>query len=239
MSEKPVRLSLFLSRSGVSSRRKADELIESGRVCINGKVVLTPHTKVASSDKVTMGKKTIRIEEEKVYLALHKPKGYVCSAKPFHGQKSVLKLLPKMNALRVFTIGRLDKETTGLLLITNDGAFAQKVIHPSSKLVKEYLVKTIEETTEEHLAVLRKGIRIEGDFVQPVKVQKVRKGTVKIAVREGKKRQVRQMVASAGLTLIELARIRIGNLQLGLLPEGAYRHLTESEKESLLQEGTS
>lgn len=240
MSEKdPIRLSLFLSRSGLCSRRKADELIESGRVCINGKTVLTPHTRVEAKDKVTVGKKRIRLEEKAVYLALNKPKGYVCSAKPFHGQKSVLKLLPQMNALRVFTIGRLDKDTTGLLLITNDGAFAQKVIHPSSKLLKEYLIKTVEETTEEQLECLRKGIRIENDFVQPVKVQKVRKGTIKIVIREGKKRQVRQIVAAAGLTLLELTRIRIGNLQLGTLPEGAYRHLTENEKRSLLQEDKS
>jgi 23S rRNA pseudouridine2605 synthase len=130
---------------------------------------------------------------------------------------------------RLFTIGRLDRDTTGLILLTNDGHFAQKVIHPSNNLSKEYLVKTQQEITHEHLIDLSKGTLIEGKWIRPVKVTKVRRGTIKVTVKEGKKREVRLMVQNAGLTLLTLSRIRIGGLRLGPLQEGEWRELTEQE----------
>jgi 23S rRNA pseudouridine2605 synthase len=135
--------------------------------------------------------------------------------------------------LRLFTIGRLDRDTTGLLLVTNDGHFAHRVIHPSSNIVKEYLIKTEQEITDAHLKIIAKGAFIEDCWVKPVKVQKVRKGTLKVSVKEGKKREVRLLVQNAGLDILELSRIRIGGLHLGSLSEGMFREMTANEKTAI------
>src|SRR5262249_53449817 len=126
---------------------------------------------------------------------------------------------------RLFTVGRLDKETTGLLIVTNDGTFANQVIHPSSNIHREYVAKTGQEITDQHLKTLSHGIEVEGCFVKPLKVRKVRRGTVKIIVGEGKKREVRALLEAVGLEVKELKRVRIGGLTLGTLPIGAWRTL--------------
>jgi 23S rRNA pseudouridine2605 synthase len=127
----------------------------------------------------------------------------------------------------------LDRDTTGLLIVTNDGHFANKVIHPSSNITKEYLVKTQFEPFHEQLVQISKGIEIDGDWIQPVSVTKVRKGTMKVVVREGKKREVRLLVEQTGLKVLELTRIRIGGLLLGNIPEGTFREMTETEKKAI------
>lgn len=230
-----TRLNSMLARSGVASRRKCDELIFAGKVKVNGKVADSPGIQVHETDKVTVNGQGVKQQRLKHYFILNKPIGVVCTAKPALGQKSVLSLFKNIKE-RLFTVGRLDKDTKGLILVTNDGDFANHIIHPSYGIQKEYLAKVAQEITEEHLKALMEGIELEGVFLKPVRVTKVRRGTLKIVVMEGKKREVREMIAEAGLDLFELTRIRIGGLHLGTLSEGSFRNLTPPEINSLLKD---
>lgn len=228
------RLSKVLATCGVASRRKCEELIFEGKVHVNGEIIRVPQTLVdLATDLIEVQGKKISSIETKVYYMLNKPAGYLCTSIKVAGDKSVLSLFP--DHLRLFTVGRLDKETKGLLLITNDGHFANQVIHPSKNISKEYLVKIQGELTDLHLKSLSAGARVEGTWVKPLSVEKVRKGTLKIKVGEGKKREVRILLETIGLAVLELTRIRIGNLTLGALSEGNYRSLSEQEKNELLK----
>jgi 23S rRNA pseudouridine2605 synthase len=228
----PQRLSKVLAAAGIASRRACEELIFEGRVTINDRVVLVPQTPVSlGKDHIAVDGKEVQSAQEKVYYIVNKPHGFICSQKRIGRKKLVTDLFPDQK--RLFTVGRLDRDTTGLLIVTNDGHFANKVIHPSANLSKEYLVKVRQEISHEHLVQISKGGYIEDAWVRPVKVTKVRKGTLKIAVKEGKKREVRLLVANAGLDLVEICRIRIGGLVLGSLTEGNYREMTESDKEAI------
>lgn len=228
------RLSKFLSSSGVASRRACEELIFAGKVTVNGEKTLLPQTMVSSEDTICVNGEAIKSVEKKVYYLLNKPAGYVCTAKKHNKTKIVLDLFEEADE-RLFTVGRLDKDTQGLLLVTNDGHFAQKVIHPSSNIQKEYLVKTDHEITAEHLKAISSGTLVEGTFVKPVRVTKVRAGTLKIVLAEGKKREVRVLLEEAGLKVRELTRIRLGSLMLGVLPLGSWRPLSEREKQLIFE----
>jgi len=228
------RLSKALAAAGVASRRKCEELIFAGRVQVNGAVVCVPQTLVSwGIDTITVEGRDLTSEEKKVYYILNKPTGYICSSKRIGSKKIVLDLFAGMQE-RLFTVGRLDRDTSGLIIVTNDGHFAQKVIHPSGRVPKEYLVKTQNEISHDHLVEISKGAFIEDTWVKPIRVTKVRKGTLKIIVMEGKKREVRLLVQQAGLAIESLQRIRIGALTLGALPIGAFRPLSEKEKTALL-----
>ena len=234
MNEK--RLSKALAAAGVASRRACEELIFEGRVKVNGIVVRVPQTMVDwERDKISVDEVGIKGEQNKLYFMLNKPAGYLCtSIRPGH-QKIILDLFDEKSE-RLFTIGRLDRDTTGLLLVTNDGHFAQDVIHPSSDIIKEYLVKVLQEITSEYLETLSEGARVDDHWVHPVSVQKVRRGTFKICLKEGKKHEVRIITERAHLNIIELKRIRIGSLVLGSLPEGEYRPLTERDRKLIFNE---
>lgn len=224
------RLSKVLAAAGVASRRACEKLIFDGKIKVNGEVITTPQTMVdPEKDRILLEDHPIQSQEEKVYYLLNKPRGYTCSNTRLGSKKLVIDLFEGLQK-RLFTIGRLDRDTTGLLLVTNDGHFAQQVIHPSKNITKEYLVKTQQEITHEHLQALSKGTLIEGKWIKPVSVKKMRRGTVKIGVKEGKKREVRLMVQNAGLDLLSLSRIRIGGLKLGPLSEGEWRELNETER---------
>ncbi len=223
-----------MAAAGIASRRACEELIFEGKVTVNGKIVTAPQTLVsAETDKIAVDEVPLKSSQEKIYLILNKPKGYTCTSLPTPGKKIVLDLFKHL-PYRLFTIGRLDRDTTGLLLVTNDGHFAQNVIHPSKGLTKEYLNKTQQEITPEQLAKIARGGLVEGSWVKPVKVTKVRRGTFKIIVREGKKREVRVLAQKAGLDIVSLQRLRIGSLTLGNLALGQWREMTEREKELLL-----
>jgi 23S rRNA pseudouridine2605 synthase len=235
--EKKKRLSKALAGAGVASRRAAEELIFEGRVKVNGQVVKIPQTMVDwNEDVILVDESPIKGEEKKIYFILNKPYGYICSNTRLGSKKLVIDLFAHLN-LRLFTVGRLDRDTTGLLLVTNDGHFANQVIHPSSNISKEYLVKTSQEITDAHLKEISKGTYIEGGWVKPVRVEKVRKGTLKVVVKEGKKREVRLLVENVGLSILELSRIRIGGLRLGPIPEGTFREMTENDKKEIFQKG--
>ncbi len=233
--ESKKRLSKALAAAGIASRRACEEIIFGGRVSVNGKVALLPQTLVSwETDEIRVDEKLVSGEEKKVYYILNKPHGYICSNVRIGRKKLVVDLFGT-EGKRLFTIGRLDRDTTGLLLVTNDGFFAQKVIHPSMNISKEYIVKTLQEITDEHLKAISKGTFIEGSWIKPARVQKVRKGTVKVIVKEGKKREVRLLVQNAGLDILELSRVRIGGLRLGPIPEGTYREMTEAEKQMIFE----
>lgn len=226
------RLSKTLAAAGVASRRACEELIFEGKVTVNGLIILKPETHVdLDTDDIRVEDQKISKEQAKVYYILNKPNGFICSNKPMERKKLVLDLFPPEK--RLFTVGRLDRDTTGLLIVTNDGAFSQKVIHPSANIEKEYLVKTVQEIGPDHLKGISKGAFVEGVYVRPLSVKKVRRGTLKIVVKEGKKREVRVLVQKAGLEIVSLHRIRIGGLKLGNVPEGSYRTMTSAEKEAI------
>lgn len=223
------RLSKYLSECGVSSRRAAEELIFEGRVKVNGQVVEKPQHLVDRGDQIVVDGKKVKPPESKVYFMLNKPKGYLCSAaRPSPTSRLVIDLFHKENK-RLFTVGRLDKDTEGLIVVTNDGTLAHKMIHPSSNLTKVYVAKTDREITIEHLKRLSQGTIVQGTKVEPVRIEKVRKNTVKIGIKEGKKREVRQLLEDAGLECIALKRVQLGSLVLGDLPIGSYRALTDKE----------
>lgn len=228
------RLSKFLAGAGVASRRACEELIFAGKVKVNGQVVRVPQTMVSSADAISLNDQRVKTVNEKIYYILNKPVGYTCTNAPLGSKKIVLDLFQPLKQ-RLFTVGRLDRDTSGLLIVTNDGHFAQKVIHPSSNISKEYLVKTDQEITHDHLVSLSEGANVEGVWVKPVKVTKVRRGTVKIAVMEGKKREIRIIVEKAQLDILELKRIRIGGLTLGPIPPGSYKSLSEKERNQIFQ----
>lgn len=229
------RLSKALAAAGVASRRACEEIIFEGRVQVNGETILLPQHHIDwESDRITVDGSPIKAEQKKLYYVLNKPAGYLCTNIRPGKQKIVIDLFPV--AERLFTVGRLDKETTGLLLVTNDGHFANKVIHPSSNVIKEYIVKTQHEITPEHLETLSQGARVDEKWVRPVSVFKVRRGTFKICVKEGKKHEVRIIAERAGLKVIELTRVRIGSLTLGPLPLGEFRPLTSRDKDLIFSE---
>ncbi len=229
------RLSKALAAAGIASRRAAEEVIFEGRVKVNGQVVKVPQTLVDwETDVILVDEHPLQGEEKKVYYILNKPHGFVCSNARIGSKRLVIDIFAHLK-LRLFSVGRLDRDTTGLLIITNDGHFANKVIHPSSNIAKEYLVKTSQEITDVHLKNISKGTYIEGTWIKPIKVEKVRKGTLKVVVKEGKKREVRLLVQNADLDILELSRIRIGGLRLGPIPEGTFREMTEAEKKAIFK----
>ncbi len=226
------RLSKVLAAAGVASRRACEELIFDGKVTVNGAIILKPETHVdLVQDDVRVEDQRIHEEQNKIYYILHKPYGFICSNKPMERKKIVIDLFPRDK--RLFTVGRLDRDTTGLLIVTNDGHFAQRVIHPNANIEKEYLVKTVQEISHDHLVAISKGAFVDGVFVRPISVKKVRRGTIKVIVKEGRKREVRVFVQKAGLDIVTLSRIRIGGLSLGNIAEGTYREMEENEKEAL------
>lgn len=228
------RLAKVLARAGIASRRKAEEIITEGRVRVNGKQIFLPQEMVdAEKDSILVDGKKITTTPQLRYFVLHKPKGVICTSDP-KVKKRAIDLLPVGNSsLRLFTIGRLDKDTEGLLLITNDGSFAHRLMHPSFQIEKEYVAKVDRELTHEHLVSISKGCHIEGSFIRPKKVHKVRKGTVRITVIDGKKHEVRQLVEHAGCEILSLTRIRIGALSLGKLPKGAFYELSKQDVQKL------
>ncbi len=228
------RLSKALAAAGVASRRACEEMIFEGRITVNGEVVKIPQTLVDwESDRIGVDGTIITGEQTKVYFILNKPIGYLCSrAKRGQKDRLVFDLIPDAEN-RLFTVGRLDKDTAGLLLLTNDGDFANQLMHPRYGVTKEYLVKVDGEISHEDLVTLSEGAMVEGLLVKPQKVVKVRRGTLKVTVAEGKKHEVRLLVTSIGFKILQLTRIRIGSLTLGNLATGSYRALKEKERQQL------
>ncbi len=229
-----IRLQKYLADSGISSRRKAEEYILAGRVKVNGEVVNILGTKVDDEkDKVYFDNKLLKQEEKKIYLMLNKPEGYVTTVKDQFERKTVMDLIKDVS-YRVVPIGRLDYDTSGLLLFTNDGDIVYKLTHPKHNIDKIYEAKIKGIPSKEEIKSFENGLYIENYKTSKAKLEiiKIEKdiSTVRITIHEGKNRQVRKMCEKIGHSVIKLKRISIGNLKLGNLPVGEYRILNKKEE---------
>jgi len=228
-----MRLNKYLAHQGISSRREADRLIADGLISVNGQIVTEMGIKIdPEKDKVTINNEVIKRQEKLVYIVLHKPIGYVTSVKRTKVEKKIVMDLIDMEE-RVYPVGRLDKDTTGLLLLTNDGTLTFKLTHPSSECPKEYEVTVKGNITNEHIFKLEKGVRLWGEKTKSTHVNKIAPNKMRIILTEGKNRQIRRICQKVGLPVRELKRIRIKKLRLGTLPLGRWRYLTKDEVEML------
>lgn len=232
-----IRLQKFLADAGVASRRASEQIILAGRVTINGKVIKELGTKVdPDRDHVSVDGRALK-PKRKLYLAVHKPRGYICSRNDPEGRHSVNELLP-LEWDNLYSVGRLDFNSEGLIFYTNDGDFALKLTHPRYGVRKKYRVTLTGQVTPEIAAALTKGVMHEGDLLkaEQVRVLKSAQGhsLVELTLREGKNREVRRLFETQGLAVDKLQRTQIGPIKLGELPKGKWRALTGAEIKSLL-----
>ncbi len=230
-----MRINQYIAASGVCSRRKADEIIEEGRVRVNGSVLDVLGYHVQEGDVIEVDGVRIEPETKKVYYLLNKPMGYVTSTADKEGRPVVTELVP--DDVRVFPVGRLDFNTTGLLILTNDGDLANKLMHPSGEFDKKYLVRAAGIVTRKEAEILSKGVDIGGFVTGPAEVYLIkhdRNSTIaEITIHEGKNRQVRRMFEAIGHPVQELCRTGLGNLTIGKLAIGQCRKLSPAEVEYL------
>lgn len=225
------RLQKILSARGVASRRTAEKLIEEGRVTVNGTVALLGQTADTEHDEILLDGKPLPTGSEHIYILLHKPRGYVTTLSDEKGRKTAAELV-KDCGVRVYPVGRLDMDSEGLLLFTNDGEFANALMHPKQEVDKTYLT-WVEGFSEEAVARLKKPIELDGYRIRAPKVRIVKPGLLEITIHEGRNRQVRRMCDAAGMHVTRLKRIREGKIQLGDLPLGQWRYLTDEEVKKL------
>ncbi|MDF2883678.1 MAG: pseudouridine synthase [Clostridiaceae bacterium] len=226
------RLQKYLARCGIASRRKCEEYILSGKVKVNGTVVTELGVKVDGlNDIVQFNNKAVKPEEKKIYIALNKPTGYVSTVKDEKNRKTILDLVKVEE--RIYPIGRLDYDTSGLILLTNDGELYNKIIHPREEKNKVYIAEIVGIPTVEELIKFRSGIIIDNYKTAPSKINifKIGKGTctVEIVIHEGKNRQIRKMCDSIKHPVISLRRLEVAGIKLGNLQEGKWRYLTVDE----------
>lgn len=236
MSEK-IRLQKILAENSVASRRGSEEIIAAGRVTVNGVRAKVGDKADPEKDKILLdGEPVIHTKERNIYIMLHKPRGFITTMNDEMGRKCVSQLVEDVGA-RVFPVGRLDRDSEGLLLFTNDGEFANMMMHPSMHVSKTYRVTVREKVTESQLTALASGIMIEGKKTLPadikVLVQEPDRTVMQIILREGRNRQIRKMCEETGLTVIRLKRLSVGTVKLGMLQPGKWRELTKEEVASL------
>ena len=231
-----MRINKYIACAGVASRRKADELIANGNVRVNGLVLREPGYDVVEGDIVEVNGRRIETSEKKVYILLNKPTGYVTTVSDDRERDTVMDLVADVDA-RIFPVGRLDYNTSGMLIMTNDGDFAYKLTHPKHEMPKTYRALVSGVLSDEKCGRLERGVAIGGFRTSPAKVKIVRglsnATLVDITIHEGKNRQVRKMFRAVGNPVKQLQRIAIGDIRLGRLAEGHYRKLTREEIEYL------
>lgn len=226
-----MRLNRFLAAAGVGSRRHCDELIAAGRVTINGRVCTDFSAQPAEGDHVKVGGKMVRAERQ-LHIVLHKPAGFVSTRSDPNARDTIFDLLPP-HLPRLFNVGRLDAQSEGLLVLTNDGELAQRLSHPRYKVEKEYEV-TLDRPWEAELAPkLLRGVMLDGQRAKLERVYPIKPILLRVVLRQGINRQIRRMFYEIGYEVNRLVRVRIGNLRLGDLPRGHWRPLTKSELRSL------
>ncbi len=227
-----MRLQKFLSASGVCSRRKGEELIVAGKVAVNGKTIVELGTKIdPDRDQVEVDGQAIQPAHNLVYIALNKPRDYVTSCR-HPGEKVVVDLVDIPQ--RVYPVGRLDKDSTGLLLLTNDGRIHHRLTHPSFDHEKEYDVTVVRPISDGALQKMREGLPLMGSRTRPARIARISPRRFRIVLQEGKNRQIRRMVRKVGNAVDRLQRKRFAGIKLGNLPPGRWRHLSKRERESLL-----
>jgi len=237
--EREIRLQKYLAKCGIASRRKAEGLIAEGRISVDGKIVKTMGVKVdPSRNRILFDGKPVSVEKEKIYYLLNKPKGYVTTVSDPQGRPIVTDLIKDINE-RIFPVGRLDLDTEGALLLTNDGDLAQKMQHPSYGVTKTYEALVIGKPQQKKLDVLKKGLLLEGRMTYPASVEVLksfsRATLIKITIHEGRKRQVRKMFDTIGHPVNSLKRTAYGKLYLKNLPQGSYRRLNKEDLKNIFK----
>lgn len=234
-----IRLQRVLSQAGVASRRKAEEFILQGKVAVNGVTVRELGWKVDPSvDRISFSGKAISLQKQKVYYLLHKPRGVMVTKSDPEGRKTVFQLIPRLDS-SVNSVGRLDLDSEGLLLLTNDGELAYRLTHPSFEVEKVYHVLLSELPSSVLIKKLQAGILLEGEKTSPARIEVLEQGErvwVRIKIHEGKKRQVRRMFEWTGVKVLRLVRVKMGPLELGNLSLGKWRVLSEKEVQNLKKE---
>lgn len=237
MTDAKVRLQKYMAEAGIASRRKSEELIAAGKVRVNGKVAEIGDKINPRTDKVTVSGKKVVNSKKHVYIMLHKPRGFITTMHDEMDRKCVAELIADVPE-RVYPVGRLDRESEGLLLLTNDGEFANALTHPSKHVPKTYRVTVRPDVTKEQLAAFENGIEIDGKMTLPAEVRVLDKQegrvVLEVVIYEGRNRQIRKMCEALGLEVARLKRTKIGSLKLGMLKPGEYRYLTEEEIHGLL-----
>lgn len=236
MKDNKIRLQKHLSECGVASRRKAEELIENKKVRVNGHIASLGDKVDPVRDKVTVSGKNVVAVNKKVYIMLHKPRGFVSTVSDELGRKCVTDLVKDVG-VRVFPVGRLDKDSEGLLLMTNDGEFSNSLTHPSKHVTKTYRVTVSGKVTEEQTVTLSMGVVIDGKKTLPcdcfVAERKEDRTVLIFIITEGRNRQIRKMCDAVGLEVLRLKRTEIAGVKLGMLPQGKWRELNEKEMKRL------
>lgn len=231
------RLQKLLAQAGAASRRKAEELILQGRVTVNGRPAKLGDSADPQKDQIALDGQRLRLEGEKLYLALHKPRGFVTTMEDERGRRCVAQLVADVPG-RVYPVGRLDKDSEGLLIMTNDGAFANAVAHPKSHVAKTYRVTLRPGVNEEQLVQISTGILIDGKMTAPAKArvleQQQGRAVVEIVLYEGRNREIRKMCEALGLEVARLKRTAVGPVRLAMLPQGRWRELSKEEVKALL-----
>jgi 23S rRNA pseudouridine2605 synthase len=228
-----VRLAKHLAHAGVASRRTAEAMIAAGRVTVDGETVTDPARAVTGAEAIVVDGAPVGAAPRPVVYAVHKPAGVVSTAHDTHGRPTVVELVPEAGT-RLYPVGRLDADTTGLILLTNDGALANHLTHPRYEVPKTYRAKVANPPVGERaLQRLRDGVELDDGPTAPARVRRLRPDVVELTIREGRKRQVRRMCGAVGHPVLALRRVAFGPLALGDLPAGAHRRLTAAEVERL------
>lgn len=238
MADNKIRLQKFLSEAGVASRRKAEEMIRNGAVKVNGHVAQIGDSVDPKKDSVIVKGKKVTKQTNMRYILLNKPRGYVTTTDDDLGRKCVLELVKDVKE-RIYPVGRLDRVSEGALIMTNDGAFANAMMHPSKHVPKTYRVTVRPEPTSEQIDILSTGVELDGRMTAPADVYIVAKeegrAVLEIVLHEGRNRQIRRMCEAVNLEVARLRRIAVGSVKLGMLQTGQWRDLTPQELESLFK----
>lgn len=232
-----MRLAKFLAHAGVASRRGAEEIVRAGRVTIAAEVVVDPARDVDADSGVAVDGRYLEGPEERVVFVVNKPPGVLSTAADTHGRRTVVELVPARGA-RLYPVGRLDAESTGLIIVTNDGDLAQRLTHPSFEVPRTYraTVRPV-PVSERALRALREGVDLDDGRTAPARVRQLRPGVLELTIREGRNHQVRRMCEAVGHRVRALERVRFGPLRLDDLPSGGHRRLRAAEVEGLRRAG--
>jgi 23S rRNA pseudouridine2605 synthase len=234
-----MRLAKYLASAGVASRRASEEIVRAGRVSVGGVAVTDPARDVGPEDAVAVDGVRVEQPQRRLVYALNKPAGVVSTARDTHGRRTVVSLIPSAGA-RLYPVGRLDADTTGLILLTNDGELAHRLTHPSFEVEKTYRAEVANPPVREPaLRALRGGVRLEDGMTAPARVRRLAPGVLELTIHEGRKRQVRRMCEAVGHPVKRLERLAFGPLELGDLRPGAHRRLTAPEVAALANAGSA
>lgn len=232
-----MRLQKYMAHCGLASRRKCEEYIDSGKVKVNGEVIKTQGYIVQEGDRVEYNNRVIRLEEKKVYIALNKPRGVLSTVSDEKGRKTVLDCLGRSERERIYPVGRLDRDSSGLILLTNDGDLTQKLLHPKREVVKVYMATVEGELNDKDIIPLNEGISLDDGMTAKAEFSIIEnrknKTRLKCKIHEGRNRQIRRMFEAIGHPVIFLERVEVGPIKLGLLGRGEHRLLTEGEVSKL------